>query len=169
MLFWLFFSKDGVQTVKRILLATFLLTASLSFGQTSLATITGTIADATGAVLVGDAAGWNDPILGLGLSITYRDVRIVSDILKAEGATPDFRPYAEERAERMRRLRLAAEMQAGLDMEFGEEARERRRRYHAGSAADPSLGMHGIAVLAGPEAAPPETFTAAHRARVLGA
>jgi 2-polyprenyl-6-methoxyphenol hydroxylase-like FAD-dependent oxidoreductase len=124
---------------------------------------------ATGAVLVGDAAGWNDPILGLGLSITYRDVRIVSDILKAEGATPDFRPYAEERAERMRRLRLAAEMQAGLDMEFGEEARERRRRYHAGSAADPSLGMHGIAVLAGPEAAPPETFTAAHRARVLGA
>lgn len=124
---------------------------------------------AAGAVLVGDAAGWNDPILGLGLSITYRDVRIVSDILKAEGAAPDFRPYAEERAERMRRLRLAAEMQAGLDMEFGDEARERRRRYHEGSAVDPSLGLHGIAVLAGPEVAPPETFTPAHRARVLGA
>jgi hypothetical protein len=54
-------------------------------------------------------------------------------------------------------------------MEFGDEARERRRRYHEGSAVDPSLGLHGIAVLAGPEVAPPETFTPAHRARVLGA
>ena len=31
---------------------------------------------AEGAVLIGDAAGWNDPIIGQGLSITYRDVRI---------------------------------------------------------------------------------------------
>ncbi len=126
---------------------------------------------APGAVLVGDAAGWNDPILGLGLSITYRDVRLVTDILKAtpEGATPDFRPYAEERRERMRRLRVAAELQASLDMEFGDDARERRRRFHEGSAADPSLGLHGVAVLAGPEAVPADVFTAGHRARVLGA
>lgn len=37
--------------MNRILLATLLLTASLGFGQTSLATVTGTITDATGAVL----------------------------------------------------------------------------------------------------------------------
>jgi 2-polyprenyl-6-methoxyphenol hydroxylase-like FAD-dependent oxidoreductase len=125
---------------------------------------------AAGAVLVGDAAGWNDPILGLGLSITYRDVRLVTDILLATpaGAAPDFRPYAEERAERMRRLKIAAEMQAGLDMEFGEAARDRRRRYHEGSAADPTLGMHGVATLAGPEMVPAETFESAHIARVLG-
>lgn len=126
---------------------------------------------APGAVLVGDAAGWNDPILGLGLSITYRDVRLVSDILKqtAPGTAPDFRPYAEERTERMNRLRIASELQAGLDMEFGDEARERRRRYHAAAAADPTIGMHGVAVMAGPEAVPAEVFGAAHRARVLGA
>lgn len=126
---------------------------------------------ATGAVLVGDAAGWNDPILGLGLSITYRDVRLVSDILKETpaGAQPDFRPYAEERTERMNRLRVASELQAGLDMEFGDEARARRRRYHEAAAADPTLGMHGVAVMAGPEAVPAEVFGAAHRARVLGA
>jgi 2-polyprenyl-6-methoxyphenol hydroxylase-like FAD-dependent oxidoreductase len=124
-----------------------------------------------GTVLVGDAAGWNDPILGLGLSITYRDVRLVTDILKETpaGARPDFRPYAEERAERMRRLRIAADMQATLDMEFGEDARERRRRYHAGTAADPTLGMHGVAVLAGPEAVPADIFEPAHVARVMGA
>jgi 2-polyprenyl-6-methoxyphenol hydroxylase-like FAD-dependent oxidoreductase len=126
---------------------------------------------APGAVLVGDAAGWNDPILGLGLSITYRDVRFVSDILTETptGTAPDFRPYAEERAERMRRLRIASEMQATLDMEFGEAARTRRRRYHEASAADPVLGLHGVATLAGPEAVPPEVFEPAHVARVIGA
>jgi 2-polyprenyl-6-methoxyphenol hydroxylase-like FAD-dependent oxidoreductase len=125
---------------------------------------------APGAVLVGDAAGWNDPILGLGLSITHRDVRLVTEILKATlaGATPDFRPYAEERAERMRRLQIAADMQATLDMEFGPAARDRRRRYHEAAAADPMVGMHGVAVMAGPEAVPPEVFGAEHRARVLG-
>jgi menaquinone-9 beta-reductase len=125
---------------------------------------------APGCVLIGDAAGWNDPINGLGLSITYRDVRIVSDILKdtPAGAAPDFAPYAEERAERMRRLRFAGQLQAALDMEFGPEARERRRLYHERKAADPSLGLHGIAIMAGPENAPAEIFTEAHRARVLG-
>jgi 2-polyprenyl-6-methoxyphenol hydroxylase-like FAD-dependent oxidoreductase len=126
---------------------------------------------AEGIVLVGDAAGWNDPIVGLGLSITYRDVRIVTEILKASGdwSPAAFTPYAEERRERMRRLRFAAMLQAGLDMEFGEQARERRRRYHEAAAADPSLGLHGFAVMGGPDAAPPEIFTEAHRIRVLGA
>ena len=125
---------------------------------------------AEGCVLIGDAAGWNDPINGLGLSITYRDVRMVSDILKetAPGAVPNFSPYAEERAERMRRLRFAGQIQAALDMEFGEAARERRRSYHERKAADPMLGLHGVAIMAGPENAPAEIFTEAHRARVLG-
>ena len=124
-----------------------------------------------GIVLVGDAAGWNDPIVGLGLSITYRDVRVVTDILKASADWSEraFAPYAEERTERMRRLRFAAMLQAGLDMEFGDEARERRRRYHEAAAADPTLGMHGFAVMGGPEMAPAEIFTDAHRIRVLGA
>lgn len=126
---------------------------------------------AEGVVLIGDAAGWNDPIVGLGLSITYRDVRIVSEILKgtADWSMPAFAPYAEERRERMRRLRFAASLQAALDMEFTEAARERRRRYHEAAAADPTLGMHGFAVMGGPDVAPPEIFTDAHRIRVLGA
>jgi len=124
-----------------------------------------------GAVLVGDAAGWNDPIIGLGLSITYRDVRIVSDLLKGSaGWGPALlAPYAEERLERMRRLRFVASIQSTLDAEFGDAARERRRSYFERSASDPTLGMHGFAVMGGPEAAPAETFTAAYRERVLGA
>lgn len=124
---------------------------------------------APGAVLVGDAAGWNDPIVGLGLSITYRDVRIVSDILKQldDFSASDFTAYAEERAERMRRLRFAASLTAALDMEFGETAKQRRKSYHERAAADPMLKLHGVAVMVGPENAPAETFTEAHRARVL--
>lgn len=124
---------------------------------------------APGVVLVGDAAGWNDPIVGLGLSITYRDVRLVSDILKSSDDWSEraFAPYAEERAERMRRLRIAGRIQAALDMEFGPEARARRRSYHARGALDPTLKLHGVAVMAGPELAPAEIFTEAHWARVM--
>jgi len=126
---------------------------------------------APGVVLVGDAAGWNDPILGLGLSITYRDVRIVSDLLKStdDWRTLSFAPYADERAERMRRLRFTAKLTAAIDMEFGEAALARRRSLFERSAADPSLKMHAFAVMAGPESLPPEFFTDAHRDRVLGA
>ena len=92
---------------------------------------------AKGAVLIGDAAGWNDPIVGLGLSITYRDVRIVSELLKGDDdwANLSFASYAEERAERMRRLRFAASLQAAIDMEFGEEAKGRRRRIFSAAAS----------------------------------
>jgi len=125
---------------------------------------------APGVVLVGDAAGWNDPIIGLGLSITYRDVRIVSDILKAsdDWSPAAFAPYAEERAERMRRLRFAGKLQSAIDMEFGAEAQARRHRYHDEGAKDPTLKLHGVAVMAGPEVAPAEIFTDAHWARVVG-
>ena len=123
-----------------------------------------------GAVLIGDAAGWNDPINGLGLSITYRDVRIVSELLKEneEWSPALFNPYGEERYERMRRLRFAGQLQAALDAEFGEEARERRRSYDERKAADPALGAHAFAIMAGPETLPPEMFTEEHREKVLG-
>jgi 2-polyprenyl-6-methoxyphenol hydroxylase-like FAD-dependent oxidoreductase len=123
-----------------------------------------------GAVLVGDAAGWNDPIIGMGLSITYRDVRTVSDLLLGsdDWSPALFAPYAEERYERMRRLRFVASLVSSLDAEFDEAARRRRASYHARAKADPNLGAHMFAVMAGPETAPPEVFTPLHRERVLG-
>ncbi|MFT3808485.1 MAG: FAD-dependent monooxygenase [Micropepsaceae bacterium] len=125
---------------------------------------------AEGCVLIGDAAGWNDPVIGQGLSITYRDVRIVSDILKSadDWSVAAFAPYAEERTERMRRLRFAAAITSALDCEFGPEAKARRHSYDQRKAADPTLSVHGFAVMAGPEKLPPQFFTPEHRARVLG-
>ena len=124
---------------------------------------------APGMVLIGDAAGWNDPIIGLGLSITYRDVRTVSEALKAADDWGEdlFAAYGEERFERMRRLRFAASLTSTLDAEFDDAARDRRARYHRRSKADPMLGANAFAVFAGPETLPPEMFTPERRAFVL--
>src|SRR5258706_3653605 len=117
---------------------------------------------AAGVVLIGDAAGWNDPIIGQGLSITYRDVRIVSDILKrsADWNPTAFAPYGEDRFERMRRLRFTAALTSALDAEFGPAARERRGRYFARSKLEPALGARGVAGIARPQNLPPGKVTA---------
>ncbi|MFN0095891.1 MAG: FAD-dependent monooxygenase, partial [Dehalococcoidia bacterium] len=126
---------------------------------------------AEGLVLVGDAAGHNDPIIGQGLSITFRDVRMVRDALLASDDWSDtaglFAEYATERAERLRRLRFAAEISSVVDSEFGPEAEARRKAVHARRQADPTLGMATLAVMAGPENAPEFAFTPEMRAKIL--
>ena len=115
---------------------------------------------AEGCVLIGDAAGWNDPIIGQGLSITYRDVRIVRDILLAsdDWAKADFTLYAEERRERMRRLRFSAMWASTLENEFGDEAKARRARAQERLAANPMYLLPQLAVLTGPESVPAPAF-----------
>lgn len=122
-----------------------------------------------GLVLVGDAAGHNDPIIGQGLSITLRDVRIVTDLLKSSSAWSPalFAPYAEERRERMRRLRFAARVSAVTTSEFGEEARQRRIRQRLAREADPTLSLPTLSVMVGPENAPDFAFTDEMMARLL--
>jgi 2-polyprenyl-6-methoxyphenol hydroxylase-like FAD-dependent oxidoreductase len=112
-----------------------------------------------GVVLIGDAAGHNDPIIGQGLSIALRDVRLVSEILgdaKAAGREPDFRPYVEERAERMRRLRITAQVVTTLRVEFGQEERERRARVGKRVAAGQLAPLR--ASMIGPDRLPAEAF-----------
>ena len=113
---------------------------------------------APGVVLAGDAAGHNDPIIGQGLSIALRDVRLLSEIIldgrRDQGA---FRPYVEERAERMRRLRITARLRAKLHAEFGEEARQRRQRAGQRVRVDKAPSPIG-AMLLGPEKLPAICF-----------
>ena len=47
---------------------------------------------APGVVLVGDAAGHNDPVIGQGLAIALRDVRLVGDALPAHGPKKSLFP-----------------------------------------------------------------------------
>jgi 2-polyprenyl-6-methoxyphenol hydroxylase-like FAD-dependent oxidoreductase len=126
---------------------------------------------ADGLVLVGDAAGSNDPIIGQGLSITMRDVRQVRDALlgSRDWSGELFREYAAERAERMRRLRFAAALISTMENEFGPVARERRRRARERQLQDPTLFHAFMAALIGPESIPAETFEPQMRERLFGA
>jgi 2-polyprenyl-6-methoxyphenol hydroxylase-like FAD-dependent oxidoreductase len=124
---------------------------------------------ADGVVLIGDAAGWNDPIIGQGLSIAMRDVRIVGEILLAgpNWSPSAFASYAEERAERLRRLRLSARLTTDLRATFTPEAAERLQHVVAKFAEDPSLFGSLMIQLTGPETVPAEAFEAENLNRIL--
>jgi 2-polyprenyl-6-methoxyphenol hydroxylase-like FAD-dependent oxidoreductase len=111
---------------------------------------------ADGVVLVGDAAGHNDPIVGQGLSIALRDVRIVRDLILDGARQPaDFAPYGRERSERMRRLRLTADV---VSVTFAEDADNRmaRRAFFGEKMAsmDAEVFPLVVAFMTGPETVP---------------
>jgi 2-polyprenyl-6-methoxyphenol hydroxylase-like FAD-dependent oxidoreductase len=85
---------------------------------------------AEGVVLMGDTAGWSNPVTGQGLAIALRDARKITDLfLDADGAwsSDHSRRYAEERSERMRRLRHASALM-DLLMAHGQSDRALRRK-----------------------------------------
>jgi 2-polyprenyl-6-methoxyphenol hydroxylase-like FAD-dependent oxidoreductase len=124
---------------------------------------------APGVVLVGDAAGWNDPIIGQGLSIALRDVRMVADVVRAgpDRTVGAFTPYVQERRERMRRLRVAAEVQTALVATFTPAGAARRKAFNAAFRADPVLGGPRLASQLGPDNVPAEAFGPDNVARIL--
>lgn len=126
---------------------------------------------APGVVLVGDAAGHNDPIIGQGLSIALRDVGLVRDVMVAERewTPPVFEPYVTERRERMRRLRFVASLLSVRAVVFGPDGVARRARAFARQLQDPSIMLPLFATLMGPDALPPEAFEQAAWDRFLGA
>jgi 2-polyprenyl-6-methoxyphenol hydroxylase-like FAD-dependent oxidoreductase len=123
-----------------------------------------------GVVLMGDAAGFNDPILGQGLSVTLRDARWLRDLLTGGEAWDVrlFAPWVEERRERMSRLRFVANMQAELFARFDAESLRRRERAVMRIAADPELLAGVQAAYVGPELLPAEVFTDEFRDRLFG-
>ncbi len=114
-----------------------------------------------GIVLIGDAAGHNDPSGGQGISIALKDARLVSEAFRAShdwspGALAD---YVWQRREQMNRLRFATRLMAIYRMEFTEEARLRRSRGRERMAADPELALPFVAMQKGPLAVPREAFS----------
>lgn len=114
-----------------------------------------------GAVLIGDAAGWNDPIIGQGLSIAFRDARAVADVLLAsdDWSPAAFSDHVAERKERMRRLAITARITTEMRCTFTEEGRERRQRWFGAQMSDPVVLGQALASLTGPEAQNEACFT----------
>ena len=124
---------------------------------------------APGVVLIGDAAGHNDPTIGQGLAIAFRDARLVRDLVRESinEQIDGFALYVEERRERMRRLRFVGRLVSAFRAEFGEEGRMRRRRMAENIAADPSAALPLSAPLRGPDALPAEVFEPAAWERLI--
>jgi len=111
-----------------------------------------------GVVLIGDAAGHNDPIIGQGLSIAMRDARIVRDLVLEGARTPDaFAAYGAERFTRMERLRFIADV---LSVSQAEDAENREARrafmFEKMAAMDPQVMPVMAGAFAGPETMPPD-------------
>jgi 2-polyprenyl-6-methoxyphenol hydroxylase-like FAD-dependent oxidoreductase len=113
---------------------------------------------ADGVVLIGDAAGFNDPIIGQGLSIAVRDARSVRDlVLDGASTATDFEPYGSERMERMRRLRLIADVIAVTNVEDADNRAARREYVSSRMAAmDPEIFPLILGGFIGPETIPDE-------------
>lgn len=114
-----------------------------------------------GGAVIGDAAGWSNPVTAQGLSITLRDARILSEALLDNTTwTPEtLAGYTVERNARMARLRFASAMSdllAGFGLPDRVVRRSRMRRL---LARRPELGAALTAVHSGPWAAPDQAYT----------
>ncbi len=113
-----------------------------------------------GIVFAGDAAGWSNPLIGQGLSVALRDAHVLTDALLADDRWTDdtLKGYTDERAERMRRLRVSMAV-SSLIYDFGPKAADRRARIRAAMQVDPTLAASRATTVAGPWAFPAEAFT----------
>ena len=117
---------------------------------------------ADGVVLVGDAAGYDDPVDGQGLSLAMRDVRLLSETIStSEDWSPAaLRPYGEQRAEGLRRMRRVSTTYAAIMTTFSAEGRARRGRIQAArreGSEDVAMALDAITL--GPDRLPAEAFT----------
>ncbi|MDV7136404.1 FAD-dependent oxidoreductase [Williamsia muralis] len=105
-----------------------------------------------GGALIGDAAGWSNPVTAQGLSITLRDARVLSEALLDNVAwnPTTLSEYTVERNARMARLRFASAL-TDLIAGFGMTDRMTRRpRIMRMLGQRPELGAALAAVHSGP-------------------
>jgi 2-polyprenyl-6-methoxyphenol hydroxylase-like FAD-dependent oxidoreductase len=123
------------------------------------------------AVLIGDAGGYNDPIIGQGLSLAMRDACQLAELLisSRDWSATRLRTYGEARAERLRRLRFVAALVTELRCTFGPWGSSRRRRAFDLFQADPGARLPLAAQTLGPDRLPAGAFEASAAERILRA
>lgn len=108
---------------------------------------------APGVVLIGDAAGANDPAQGHGLSLAFRDARELRDLLA--GATGDWQPAIDEFARRRQTyfapLRAHAIWAGVLTVDTGLAADRCRDLFALAREADPTAGGYAGIHAFGPD------------------
>lgn len=102
------------------------------------------------AVLIGDAAGANDPTQGHGLSLVFRDVRVLRDLIAEDIETAPQR-FADARHAYYQVLRSHAAWVAPLLTDTGEVADALRDQVRMARGADPDAGGYGNLFALGPD------------------
>jgi 2-polyprenyl-6-methoxyphenol hydroxylase-like FAD-dependent oxidoreductase len=103
------------------------------------------------AVLVGDAAGANDPSFGHGNSLALRDARELRDLIAAHGISQEAVDlFAERRSRYYGTLRAFVSWVGPMMFEEGEDADARRTAYAAARESDPDAGGFAQMTALGP-------------------
>ncbi len=94
-----------------------------------------------GFALVGDAGGYNNVLIGQGLSLALRDARLLGEVLLGadEWSVENLRPYAVERTRRLATQRLTGRLIAAAHRHF-RDADDERRRFEELLSRDEFLG-----------------------------
>lgn len=121
-----------------------------------------------GLVLIGDAAGWIDPLIGQGLSMAMRDVRSVAEVLLggADRSPSAFATYVEERRERLAILALRGRIGQRLEVDFSTSFSPRRVAVAETLFEDDVFGPLISTQLRGPDLADRRVLRTAERARL---
>lgn len=108
-----------------------------------------------GVVLIGDAAGANDPGQGQGLSLVFRDARELSDLLLAEtNWQPAIDEFARRRAAYFSVVRAHARWASALLLDQGPAADARRAQVAVAREIDPTAGGYAGIFAFGPDNLP---------------
>jgi 2-polyprenyl-6-methoxyphenol hydroxylase-like FAD-dependent oxidoreductase len=94
-----------------------------------------------GVALIGDAGGYNNPLIGQGLSLAVRDAGVLADLLRIEGGPTReaLESYAAERSERLRRARVSCLVDTWANDGFRVQDPEERARLYARIESDEVL------------------------------
>jgi 2-polyprenyl-6-methoxyphenol hydroxylase-like FAD-dependent oxidoreductase len=118
-----------------------------------------------GVVLIGDAAGWNNPIIGQGLAIAMRDARQVVDSVTSGD---DLGAYVAERRERMRRLRATAFVDTCVLSRFDEAGRATRVQWRDRATQDAEAAPYVLGKVIGVDDVPAATYDPSTIERLVG-
>ena len=118
-----------------------------------------------GMVLIGDAAGANDPSQGQGISLAFRDARELRDLLLTRDWQAAIEEFARRRPSWYEPLRAYAIWAGPLFTDTGPEADTARARARRAAERDPWRCGYGAINALGPEGLP---VTESARRRFLG-